>query len=229
MKLLAILMSALLAFATPTPVATETLSGVVSEYAEGEFMLLETADHGTVQVNLSENTDIFGDAPIRAGDYLAVTFDGAMTASLPPQVGAMRIEMHRLSGTIAEVYPDDGSALLKTDPDSEYIVYLPDEWKSAVAAGDAITVYFNGAATMSLPPQISAEYVASDFFLTGAIDEIGDGFLILDSDGQKIQVNTDSIPEKLKVDDVIRVRYNGQMTRSIPAQVFALEIIRVSR
>ncbi len=54
MKLLAILMSALLAFATPTPVATETLSGVVSEYAEGEFMLLETADHGTVQVNLSE-------------------------------------------------------------------------------------------------------------------------------------------------------------------------------
>ena len=47
MKLLAILMSALLAFATPTPVATETLSGVVSEYAEGEFMLLETADHGT--------------------------------------------------------------------------------------------------------------------------------------------------------------------------------------
>ena len=80
-----------------------------------------------------------------------------------------------------------------------------------------------------LPPQISAEYVASDFFLTGAIDEIGDGFLILDSDGQKIQVNTDSIPENIKVDDVIRVRYNGQMTRSIPAQVFALEIIRVSR
>ena len=45
----------------------------------------------------------------------------------------------------------------------------------------------------------------------------------------KIQVNTDSIPENIKVDDVIRVRYNGQMTRSIPAQVFALEIIRVSR
>lgn len=229
MKLLAILMSALLAFATPAPVATETLSGVVSEYAEGEFMLLETADHGTVQVNLSENTDIFGDAPIRAGDYLTVTFDGAMTASLPPQVGATRIEMHRLFGTIAEVYPDDGSALLKTDSDSEYIVFLPDEWKSAVAAGDAITVYFNGAATMSLPPQISAEYVASDFFLTGAIDEIGEDYLILDSDGQKIQVNSDSIPENLQADDVIRVRYNGQMTRSIPAQVFALEIIRVSR
>ena len=229
MKLIAILMSALLAFATPAPAATETLSGVVTEYTEGESMLLETADHGTVQVNLSKDTDIFGDAPIRAGDYLTVTFDGTMTASLPAQVGATHIEMHRLSGTIAEVYPDDGSALLKTDSDSEYIVFLPDEWKNAVAAGDAITVYFNGAATMSLPPQISAEYVVSDFFLTGVIDEIGEDSLILDSDGQKIQVNFDSIPENLQADDVIRVRYNGQMTRSIPAQVFALEIIRVSR
>ena len=229
MKLIAILMSALLAFATPASAATETLSGVVTEYTEGESMLLETADHGTVQVNFSKDTDTLGDAPIRAGDYLTVTFDGAMTASLPAQVGATHIEMHRLSGTIAEVYPDDGSALLKTDSDSEYIVFLPDEWKSAVAAGDAITVYFNGAATMSLPPQISAEYVVSDFFLTGVIDEIGEDSLILDSDGQKIQVNFDSIPENLQADDVIRVRYNGQMTRSIPAQVFALEIIRVSR
>ena len=229
MTLLAIFMSALLAFATPVPAATETLSGVVAEYAVSEYMLLETADHGLVQVNLSENTDITGDAPIRAGDYLTVTFDGAMTASLPPQVGAMRIEMHRLSGTIAEVYPDSGSALLKTESDSEYVVFLPDEWKSAVAAGDAITVYYSGAATMSLPPQISAEYVASDFFLTGAIDEIGEDYLMLDSDGQKIQVNADFIPENLQAGDVIRVRYNGQTTRSVPAQIFALEITPVSR
>lgn len=85
------------------------------------------------------------------------------------------------------------------------------------------------SAALSLPPQISAECALRDCFLTGAIDELGEDSLLLDADGRKLQVAFDSLPEGLKVDDVIRVRYNGQMTRSIPAQVFALEIIPVSR
>ena len=82
---------------------------------------------------------------------------------------------------------------------------------------------------MSLPGQISAGKIVPCYTLNGVVDEIGDGFLTIDSDGQKIQVNADSIPENLKVDDVICVTYDGIMTRSIPAQITAIEITLVSR
>ena len=77
--------------------------------------------------------------------------------------------------------------------------------------------------------QISAGMVVPGYIVDGVVEEIGEDFILIDANGQKLQVNVDSIPENLKPEDVIRVRYNGQMTNSIPAQIFALEIIRVSR
>lgn len=209
--------------------ATELISGIVSEYVEGERILLDTETMGSVQVNLSAETPMEIDRPIQTGDYVYVAFDGAVTASLPPQLSAQSVIMHALAGDVVSVDADNGDVLIRTAEGQEVLVHLPDAWKDAQIDFPSLTAYYNGAMTMSLPGQISAGMIVPDYFVNGVVEEIGEDFILIDADGQRLQVNTDSIPENLKAEDVIRVRYNGQMTRSIPVQIAALEIIRVSR
>lgn len=209
--------------------AAELISGTVSEYVEGEYLMLETETLGSVQVNLSLETPMEIDRAIQLGDYVYVAFDGVVTASLPPQLGAQTVILHALTGDVVSVDADSNDVLIRTTDGQEVLVYLPDAWKDAQLDCPSLTAYYNGAMTMSLPGQISAGMIVPNYFVNGAVEEIGEDFILIDADGQKLQVNTDSIPENLKAEDVIRVRYNGQMTRSIPAQISALEIIRVSR
>lgn len=209
--------------------AAELISGTVSEYVEGEYLMLETEALGSVQVNLSLETPMEIDRAVQAGDYVYVTFDGVVTASLPPQLGTQCVIMHTLTGEVVSVDAENNDALIRTAEGQEVLVHLPDAWKDAQLDCPSLTAYFNGAMTMSLPGQISAGMIVPNYFVNGAVEEIGEDFILIDADGQKLQVNTDSIPENLKAEDVIRVRYNGQMTRCIPAQISALEIIRVSR
>lgn len=209
--------------------ATELISGTVSEYVEGEYLMLETETLGSVQVNLSLETPMEIDRAIQAGDYVYVAFDGVVTASLPPHLGAQTVILHALTGDVVSVDTDNNDVLIRTADGQEVLVHMPDAWKDAQLDCPSLTAYFNGAMTMSLPGQISAGMIVPNYFVNGVVEEIGENFILIDADGQKLQVNTDSIPENLKADDVIRIRYNGQMTRSIPAQISALEIIRVSR
>lgn len=209
--------------------ATELISGTVSEYVEGEYLMLETETLGSVQVNLSLETPMEIDRAIQAGDYVYVAFDGVVTASLPPHLGAQTVILHALTGDVVSVDTDNNDVLIRTADGQEVLVHMPDAWKDAQLDCPSLTAYFNGAMTMSLPGQISAGMIVPNYFVNGVVEEIGEDFILIDADGQKLQVNTDSIPENLKADDVIRIRYNGQMTRSIPAQISALEIIRVSR
>ncbi len=209
----------------------EELSGVVSEYAEGEHMTLDTEELGTVRVNLTAETPVEADRAIQAGDYVYVAFDGVMTASLPPQIGAASVVMHRLTGEVVNVDADNSGVLIRTAEGQEVLVRLPEAWKDAAIDFPSLTAYFDGTMTKSLPGQIYAGMIVPGYFMKGVVEEIGEGFILIDADGQRVQVNTDGvpIPESLKVEDVIRVRYNGQMTRSIPAQIAALEILPVSR
>lgn len=215
--------------ATADVSTVEVISGVVTEYEEGKHLMLDTDALGSVQVNLSDETPLEVDAPLQVGDYVYVSFDGAVTASLPPQIGAQNVVMHRLTGEIVSVDAENNDALIRTAEGQEVLVYLPEAWKGTQLDSPSLTAYFNGAITMSLPGQITAGMIVPGYFVNGVVEEIGEDFILIDADGQKLQVNTDSIPEGLKAEDVIRVRYNGQMTRSIPAQIYALEIIRVSR
>lgn len=214
----------------PEPaVVLETISGVVSEYVEGDHMMLDTETLGSVRVNLNDETPLETDRAIQAGDYVYVTFDGTVMSSLPPQIGAKNVVMHALTGEIVNVDADSNSVLIRTEQGQEVLVRLPESWKGATIDFPSLTAYFNGAMTMSLPGQISAGMIVPGYFVNGVVEEIGENFILIDADGQKLQVNTDAIPENLKTEDVIRVRYNGAMTRSIPAQISALEIILVSR
>ena len=96
---------------------------------------------------------------------------------------------------------------------------------------EALTVYFDGVMTMSLPPRIGAGFVIPGYSMQGTVTEIADGYLMLGEGMESIQVNVvpELLPEDMKTGDLIRVIYNGQMTRSIPAQIAAIEIIQISR
>lgn len=233
-KIFAILLAALLvcisAFAEPIAEEMISIEGFVVEITE-EGYLIETSDLGEVMVLTHEETYTETVRDILPGDYLYIDYNGMMTRSLPPQINASVIRMHVLSGSIVESNAEENSVLLNTDTHGEVIVFLPEVWAGQALDCENLTVYFNGAMTMSLPAQIGAGFVIPGYSLQGAVTEIGDGWMMIGEGMEAIQVNFDAqmLPENVNVGDVIRIIHDGQMTRSIPAQVTASEIIQISR
>ena len=73
---------------TADRVTSYQLTGTVTEVLESAFML-ETQTHGPVQVNIDVEA---GMTLPEVNDQVTVTFNGAMTMSLPAQVGAWIVE-----------------------------------------------------------------------------------------------------------------------------------------
>ncbi len=159
-RIAALLLAALLGLSAcqaqePAPVIEYAdLAGVVVEITEG-YILIETADQGQVQVNVSDATVYEGD-PIAEGDYIHVTYDGMMTRSLPPQISALRVGCYVRTGTVGEI-TEDGFMLLSST--EEIRVNAEKALLEGLTQGQKVSVYFNGAMTMSLPAQIGAEYI----------------------------------------------------------------------
>lgn len=233
-KMLSILLAALLvcfcAFAEPVSEELVSMEGLVIEIAEDGF-LIESAEQGEVMVLTSNETYVETSRDVLPGDYLYIDYNGQMTRSLPPQITASVVRMHALSGSVIESNPEENTVLLNTDTHGEVMVHLPEDWADSQVDVESMTVYFNGAMSMSLPPQIGAGYAVPGYPLQGIVTEISDGWLMIGEGMEAIQVNFEAqlLPEDLKVGDVVRILYNGQMTRSIPAQVSAGVIIQVSR
>ncbi|MGN0803167.1 MAG: hypothetical protein ACI4MF_11280 [Candidatus Faecivicinus sp.] len=219
------------ALSEPVSEALVSMQGTVLEIDENGSYLIDTAELGEVLVQINEATFLETDREIAAGDFLYIDYDGRMSRSLPPQITASIVRMHCLTGAIAESYPEENAVLLQTDALGEVFVRLPDDWAGQEIAAESLTVYYNGAITMSLPGQISAGLALPLYSLQGAVTEIGEDFLILGEGTDAVQVNLADIeiPEDLNLGDIVRVLYNGQMTRSLPPQVTAMEIVQISR
>jgi len=159
-KLIALLLAAVLGLsacqATPAPESAEyaDIAGVITEITDA-YLLISTADQGEVQVNVSADTLYEGDA-LAVGDYIHVTYDGKMTRSLPPQVGALKVGCYVRTGVVGAV--EDGVFTLSAEGE-ELRVNADPAVMADVAEGQTVTVYFNGAMTMSLPAQIGAEHI----------------------------------------------------------------------
>ena len=236
-KILAILLSAMLIFSAAFAASTETaaeapvlMEGVVIEVSDGGY-LIENEELGEVMVLTGEETFIETSGDIAVGDYLYIDYSGMMTRSLPPQITASVVRMHKLEGSVTEVFAEENGVMLLTETHGDVYVRLPAEWAGQELSAEALTVYFDGVMTMSLPPQVSAGLAIPGYAIQGVVSEIADGHLMLGEGMEAVQVNAGAglIPEDLKVGDVVRIIYNGMMTRSIPAQINAGEIIQISR
>lgn len=125
----------------------------------------------------------------------------------------------------------DGNTDAESAPggSTQVLVRLPEAIDANDFQGAWVKITYNGVMTMSLPGQINADSVTKCYAQYGQIEAMQDGAvsLAIHFGEELLQVNIDEttvLPQNLKVGDTVRVFYNGQMTRSIPAQIFALAV-----
>ncbi len=140
----------------PLPTVQEVfdMAGIVTEIGEG-FIMIENAEGQMVQVNLSEETLTEG-KEIEVGDFIHVTFGGQTTFSIPAQIAAQKIGCYAHTGVVGEI--TEGQFSLETELEL-ILVNATAEQMEGIEAGMTVTVYSNGAMTMSLPAQIGAEMI----------------------------------------------------------------------
>ena len=140
----------------PLPFVQEVfdMAGVVTETGEG-FVMIESADGQMIQVNTFAET-VFEGKEIEVGDYIHVTYGGQMTFSIPAQIAAWKIGCYAHTGVVGEI--SEGQFALETNLEL-ILVNAPAEMLAGIENGMTVTVYSNGAMTMSLPAQIGAEMI----------------------------------------------------------------------
>lgn len=157
---------------------------------------------------------------------------GAIALTASP-ILAEDAEEYAFSGFVAEV-TDEYFTFTTTD---EQLIQANLSTPCDLVEGDLVLVTYNGQMTYSIPAQISAMDVTvmeqEQPEMTGTVTEITeDAIIFTTADGQTIQANLseDTVQEyllpseTLTVGDFIHVTYNGQMTRSIPAQIAAIAV-----
>ena len=133
------------------------VAGTVIGMAE-DGLTIDTATHGQVFVHLAETTAYEGEEPT-VGAYVHVIHNGVMTMSLPPQITALRVGCYAFTGEVTEV--SEESFMLETADGGVYQVNAEVDKLSGLTSGQAVTVYSNGAMTMSIPAQIYGELIVT--------------------------------------------------------------------
>ena len=206
------------------------LQGVILEMLE-DGMRIEDAEQGEVLVLISDETVMETGYELAAGDYVYVDYNGVMTRSLPPQVTAGRIVSHKLEGDVLETYPAENALLLYASDGMEYRVNLPASWAETGFDAQRAIVYFNGAATLSIPPQISVGRIVAEYAMENTISELSETSMVLGEGESAVRVNFDPalLPEGLAVGDAVRVTYDGTVHSAEGEQdaIDAVAIVKV--
>ena len=219
----ALAMVAVLGAFAETPAAEPVLmEGYVVEITE-EGYLIEVDELGEVMVLVGDETVVETTHKISYGDYLYIDYSGMMTRSIPPQITADVLRMYRLDGEVFEANAEENTLLVHSAYLGDVIVNMPEVWAGQEFTEQYVTVYYNGVMTMSIPAQIGAGLVVPGYAVEGEVTEIAEEYIMIGEGASAIQVNLNGavLPEELAVGDVVCVRYNGMMTRSIPAQINA--------
>ncbi len=212
-------------------IACWMLMGAVSEMTEEGFTLTFVDDVYFVNATAEQM------ASIQDGMFVTVYHTGKMTRSIPAQVTAAHIRGQEIVGTVTEMV-EGGFTLTVEGEELPYHVAIKENALQFTAAepGMEVIVIVDGLMTASLESILvnateilPLNTVAEVYDLAGTITEITEEYiLILGIDGQEYQINIgeETIYEgkEIAVGDYIHVTHNGQMTMSIPAQVFGLKI-----
>lgn len=142
----------------PLPVAAQLfdMAGTVTEIGEG-YLLIETVDGQTIQVNVAEES-LFEGKEIAVGDFIHVTYNGQMTFSLPAQIFGMKVACYVHTGVVSEI--TEHQFLLEGE-ENTVLVNATAEQLEGIETGMQVTVYTNGIMTASLPGQVSAEMIVA--------------------------------------------------------------------
>lgn len=218
------------AAASDVPVADTSAEDIV--FLTGAVTALESDRltlHDGVQeyiVLLPETVVYEGKELLEVGDHITVRYNGITTRSLPPQLNADAIACHVLTGVVSGM--SEGQFLLTLNDGSEFAVVYDAAQFMGVQDGMTVSIYYNGASTRSLPPQVSADFIRMPA-MTGVISALTESeFTLTDENG--IETIVHIAPETFSfiapADGMtVRVTTDGTATLSLPAQVTAVEIL----
>ena len=145
------------AFAQEAVEPAPTLSGLVMEITPEGDLLIHNELHGELIVHVSDETELIGFTVPTVGQYIYITFNGAMTMSLPGQITAQRIESHALQGTVLGVA---GNTLHLQVEEKEYCLVLDFQLEVAFHKGEVIhTFAYLTEETFVGLPVVYAEYI----------------------------------------------------------------------
>ncbi len=219
-------------------VVCNVLTGSVVEVLEDGSILMNDDTFGETIVHLGENMN-----HVYAGMPITVCYDGVMTLSLPGQANASHIVLPELTGTVSNL-TEEGFTLtdengmeyeVKFDENtliSEEIIVeeeIIEEEPTEEISEDA-EVAEEAEITEELDEEVAeeAEEVIieeeSSEEITDEEATMEDAALAEETDVPAAMLLSESTIEWAD-GDTVTVYYNGMMTRSIPAQITAMEIV----
>lgn len=177
-------------------------------------------------VLLTVDTVYEGKSILEIGDVVSVQYNGQMTKSDPAQLTAQSVFCHVVTGVVSDLA--ENQFVLTLPDESVYLVNYDVEAFEGVQDGMTVSVYFDGASTRSIPPQIAADFIRMPA-ISGVISALNESeFTLTDEGGIETIVH---ISKKtfsympLEEGMQVRVTTDGTATLSLPAQVNAVEIL----
>ncbi|MEG0742841.1 MAG: hypothetical protein RR065_09095 [Clostridia bacterium] len=181
------------------------LTGTAGEFLEGGVMLEGDALFGKVYVHMdSTMAHVYPNVP------MTVYYDGIMALSQPGQVNARYVVVPKLEGIVSE-QDVEGFTLTASSGESYRVQLNMDTLMGALLdAEDADALEETEAANEDAAPAEDKPELAEDE---------------AESAENEVSEPTLSSPSTMINGDLVTVYYNGVMTKSIPGQVNALEVL----
>ena len=207
-------------------VACNVLTGSVAEVLEDNSILMNDDTFGEVIVHLGEGMN-----HVYAGMPVTVYYDGVMTLSLPGQAAASHIVLPELSGEVSEL-TEEGFTL--TDENGvEYEVKFDENTLISEEIQAEETEEMAEEITEETSEEITEEPVEEDAdeeAVTEESEEVVSEEVLEDAEYATGAIVPAALPLSVSTitladGDLVTVYFNGMMTRSIPAQVTAMEIV----
>ena len=221
-------------------VACNVLTGSVAEVLEDGSILMNDDTLGEVIVHLGDDM-----RHVYAGMPITVYFNGVMALSLPGQVTASHIVLPLISGCVSNL---TGEGFTLTDADGvEYEVKLAEDTlisEEIIVVEDAPEAEAEETAeetTEEITEETAGETdIESAGEADNATDEQTTGILSGETGEDAVVLEDAELAEEPAVPaaellsetaiewadgDIVTVYYNGIMSRSLPAQITAMEIV----
>lgn len=216
-------------------VACHALTGSVTEVLEDGSILMMDDTFGETIVHLGE-----GMSHVYAGMPITVYYDGVMTLSLPGEANASHIVLPQLTGTVSN-QTEEGFTL--TDADGiEYEVkfdentliseeVLPVEEEEIIAEEEVTEESEESADAEETDETVTEEASEEAKTADETTETVSEEEAVLEDTEltEEISLPAAELLSESAIEwadgDTVTVYYNGMMTRSIPAQVTAMEIV----
>lgn len=216
-------------------VACHALTGSVTEVLEDGSILMMDDTFGETIVHLGEGMN-----HVYAGMPITVYYDGVMTLSLPGEANASHIVLPQLTGTVSN-QTEEGFTL--TDADGiEYEVkfdentliseeVLPVEEEEIIAEEEVTEESEESADAEETDETVTEEASEEAKTADETTETVSEEEAVLEDTEltEEISLPAAELLSESAIEwadgDTVTVYYNGMMTRSIPAQITAMEIV----